>query len=395
MAQINIKKNTSASVSTPPVGVQALFIGTDGALYGKNDAGAVTQLAGLTGPSGSAGSSGSSGTSGAAGASGSSGTSGVNGNSGSSGSSGTSGVNGNSGSSGTSGVNGNTGSSGTSGVNGSSGSSGTSGQGGSSGTSGTSPGGGASPIQLLNANQLVSASIGATANGTFSDFSIAIGYNANAKNLYYDVDRGCIAIGKNSKSNGRETLAIGESAHAALGGGSVAIGNNAGQNDGAGGDCTLVGASTYATSGYSNAFGREARARGNWTIAVGSIVNCFGGASIVIGGQAGMATDVWSEGCILMGYGAFAAAQYSVGLGHQVKIMADNAVAIGYGSTASHAGAVVLGANNKSVVADYTHIKSLFLSNVLVYADNAAALTAGLTAGQVYRTSTGTLMITY
>jgi hypothetical protein len=378
MAQINIKKNASASVSTPPSGVQAIFIGTDGILYGKSDAGAVTQLAGLTGPAGSAGSSGTSGVSG------SSGTSGV----GSSGSSGTSGVNGDTGSSG---------SSGTSGV-GSSGSSGTSGVGssGSSGTSGTSPaGGGASPIELLNANQLVSASIGATANGTFSDFSIAIGYNANAKNGYNDVDRGGIAIGKNSKSNGRETLAIGEGANCAPGGGSVAIGNNAGQNDGAGDSCTLVGTSTFATSGYSVGVGRESRARGNWTIAMGSIVNCYGHASIVIGGQAGMATDVFSEGCILMGYGAFAAAQYSIGLGHQVKIMADNAVAIGYGSTASHTGAVVLGADNKSVVANHTHIKSLFLSNVLSYADNAAALTAGLTAGQVYRTSTGTLMITY
>jgi hypothetical protein len=96
-----------------------------------------------------------------------------------------------------------------------------------------------------------------------------------------------------------------------------------------------------------------------------------------------------------MGYGSFAAAQYSVGLGYQVKITADNAVAIGVGSTSSHTGAVVLGANNRSVVTDHTHIKSLFLSNVPVYADNSAATSGGLVAGQVYRTSTGVLMITY
>ena len=302
---------------------------------------------------------------------------------GSAGSSGTSGL------SGTSGVNGANGSSGTSGLSGSSGSSGTSGL---SGSSGTSPGDTA--IVVLNTNQLVSTAVGATANSQL-DFSIAIGFNADAKNGYNDADRGGIAIGKNSKSNGRETLAIGEGANCAVGGGSIAIGNNAGGGGGIGDSSTGVGTQTAAGSGYSAAFGREARAVGNWTIALGAISYSYGAASIVIGGQAGMGTNVWSEGCILMGYGSLAAAQYSVGLGHQVKIISDNAVAIGYGSTASHTGAVVLGANNKSVVAEHTHIKSLFVSNAPVYDDNSAATSGGLVAGQVYRTSTGVLMITY
>ena len=38
---------------------------------------------------------------------------------------------------------------------------------------------------------------------------------------------------------------------------------------------------------------------------------------------------------------------------------------------------------------------TLTLSNLPVYADNAAALGGGLTAGQIYRTSTGVLMVTY
>jgi hypothetical protein len=347
MAQLNIKKTNDTNISTPPSGVQALFIGTDGVWYSKNENGDVAIVAtGLTGPSGSSGSSG---------------------------------VNGTSGSAGTSGVNGNNGSSGTSGVN---------------GTSGTSPVGSSSPIELLNTNQLVSASIGATANSQ-ADFSIAIGYNADAKNGYNDADRSGIAIGKNSKSLGRETLAVGEGAHCAAGGGSLAIGNNTGGGGGIGDSSTGLGSFAAAGSGYSVGVGREARAAGNWTIALGAISYSYGAASIVIGGQAGMNTNVWSEGCILMGYGSLAEAQYSVGLGHQVKILSNNSVAIGYGSTASHTGSVVLGANNKSIVADHTHVNSLFITNVPVYSNNADALSGGLVVGQVFRQSNGTLMITH
>jgi hypothetical protein len=41
------------------------------------------------------------------------------------------------------------------------------------------------------------------------------------------------------------------------------------------------------------------------------------------------------------------------------------------------------------------NINSLTINNLLTYADNTAALAGGLTAGMVYRTSTGGLMITY
>jgi len=37
----------------------------------------------------------------------------------------------------------------------------------------------------------------------------------------------------------------------------------------------------------------------------------------------------------------------------------------------------------------------LYLKNIPTYADNAAALTAGLTSGDVYKKADGTLMITY
>ena len=37
----------------------------------------------------------------------------------------------------------------------------------------------------------------------------------------------------------------------------------------------------------------------------------------------------------------------------------------------------------------------VFSPNLPIYANNAAALAGGLTAGQVYRTATGQMMITY
>lgn len=40
-------------------------------------------------------------------------------------------------------------------------------------------------------------------------------------------------------------------------------------------------------------------------------------------------------------------------------------------------------------------ILTLKVRNLKVYADNAAALAGGLSAGQFYRTSTGTVMVVY
>ena len=42
-----------------------------------------------------------------------------------------------------------------------------------------------------------------------------------------------------------------------------------------------------------------------------------------------------------------------------------------------------------------TESQTVILSNIAVYADNAAAITGGLAVGNVYRTSTGQLMIRY
>lgn len=402
MAQINIKKNTSASVSTPPAGVQALFIGTDSILYGKSDAGAVTQLAGLTGPAGSAGSSG---TSGVSGSSGSSGTSGVNGNSGSSG---TSGVNGNNGSSGTSGVNGATGSSGTSGVNGSSG---TSGQGGSSGTSGTSPAGGGAAgliagVGAFSIQSNPTLTPGATATG---EYAISIGATVSGAT-------NSITIGKNITNNAVSSVYIGKDFAAAttFDSNSVMIGDavyNTNSAETTVGSVVIgwnAGISGFGISSHNVCVGEEARAlqfnessvavgylanTGRlWSVAIGRGANTGGGDSAVAIGAGANATagtslaimrDSNSSGdsTIAIGSNAAASAQYSV--------------AIGKTPTATHANSVVLGTTMSSIVESHTHVRNLVISNPPVYADNAAALSGGLTASQVYRTSTGVLMITY
>ena len=70
-----------------------------------------------------------------------------------------------------------------------------------------------------------------------------------------------------------------------------------------------------------------------------------------------------------------------------------NAIAIGAGSTASHTASVVLGANMTTIATDTTHINNLYIKSAPLYTDNAAAITAGLTAGQIYRDNYGDVKI--
>jgi hypothetical protein len=374
MAQINIKKNASSSVSTPPSGVQALFIGTDGVLYGKSDAGAVTQLAGLTGPSGSAGSSG------------------------------------------TSGVNGNNGSSGTSGVNGNDGSAGSSGTSGVSGTSGTSPGGGGAAglvagVGLNSVQSNITLTPGATAIGPNS---IAIGSTVSAygTSVYIgtkltDIGTSSVYIGNNiNQAYGDEptinTVAIGSNIINRTSepgpeyiGGSVIIGHGAKVD----GFYYGHGNISIGTSAANNDFNNESVAIGAYAV-TGRLWSVAIGRSAIAGGQ----DSAVALGCNSNAGGAtsFAAMRDSNASGTNAIAIGRNAIASGENSTAlapyssaTHENSVALGMTVSSVVDSHTHVRNLFISNPPVYADNTAALAGGLVAGQVYRTSTGVLMITY
>jgi hypothetical protein len=399
MAQINIKKNDSTSISTPPVGIQALFVANDGGLYTMNSFGTVSTIGG--------GGSGSSGTSGLSGTSGSSGSSGVSGGSGSSGTSGSNG------SSGTSGANGGTGSSGTSGV---------------SGTSGTSPGGGGaglvSGVGLYSVQSNTTLTPGATAIG---DNSIAIGSTVSA---YYQ----SVYIGTNITDVGTSSVYIGNNINQAYGaennlnnvligsdlmnrtsgpgteyvGGSVIIGNEAKVDTFYyGHENVVIGprAKAEAFNNSSVSIGAESRTGRFWSVAIGFQPNAGDASCVAIGAQTaatgdsstaiGRSTNASGSLAVAYGYQANASANNTTAVGPSSNASAVNSVALGYQTAASHANSVVLGVTMSSVVTDHTHVRSLFIDVCPVYADNTAALAGGLVAGQVYRTSTGVLMITY
>lgn len=226
------------------------------------------------------------------------------------------------------------------GATGPSGSSGSSGTSGSAGTSGTSPSVTA-VLDIINTSTIISTSLGATGSSTNQ---IIMGSDANA-----GAGEGNMAIGGSAVSNGTTQYpgtAIGFQSIAGLNG--VSIGRNANSN-----------------------------ASGTTAIAIGNDCTASGAGSIAIQRI------------------SLASGDFSTAVGYGAQATGENAQAFGSGAQATHANSVSLGYGITSVVAAHTHVKSLYINTVAVYADNTAALAGGLVAGQVYRTSTGVLMITY
>lgn len=383
MAQLNIKKTDNTNISTPPSGVQAMFIGTDGVWYSKNEDGDVAIVAtGLTGPAGSSGSSG---------------------------------VNGTSGSSGSSGINGNDGSSGTSGV---------------SGTSGTTPeGGGAAGLVpgsgLYSIQSDQSLTPGSTASGDYSISlgggtasglsSINIGFNNS------DINTGATKIGNvmigrniymtipNTSAVVDNNILIGNGVSLRPNGGAPNVDNN-----------IVIGNGAYIEGGDAGggvAIGFQAKTGRFNSIAIGSGAQTSVGANIAV--SIGSGSNAGTETGIAIGYGANQTG-YSVNIGYDGaangfkaiglmgrananysfaasggEITQIGGIAIGNSAYSSHANAAVFGATVSSVAEATTHVNRFYIKDCPVYADNTAALAGGLVAGQVYRTSTGVLMITY
>ena len=220
---------------------------------------------------------------------------------------------------------------------------------------------------------------------------MAIGYNACAVNIYTDADRASIAIGKNSIANGRETLAVGEGAHAKWSA-SIAIGNYAGGAGGAQANGIAIGVNTISDGGIT--IGAQAVSRGAYPVTLGHYACVWGNCAVGIGFYAGT-DNCYREYTTAVGALACTPIIYATAIGAKTMATAEKATVLGYGSTGSHAGATVLGPEMESVVTNHAHVNNLFIFNTPEYADNTAALAAGLTGGQVYKTSTGTLMITY
>lgn len=346
MAQINIKQATSGEVINPPSGVSALFIGTDGYLYTKDSSGNIILAQGPTGPAGPSGVAGTSGVSG------------------------------------------------------------------SSGTSGTSPagGGGAGLVAGSGVNSIqsdVTLTPGASASGYAS---IALGMTVSAKDS-------SVIIGANINENATTSVLIGtnftststttnksvmigsdliNNIGAASNEGSVIIGKGSGVNGfGLGSDNVVIG--TNAISGGFNfssiTIGEGAYSGRLWSVAIGRSANSGSNDSSVALGPNSTAAG---SGSLAIMRSSYAGGESGIAIGYQANSGgAQYSIAIGRDASASHARSASIGYNVATVVTDHTHVNRLYIKDCPVYADNAAALAAGLVAGQVYRTSTGTLMITY
>jgi len=143
---------------------------------------------------------------------------------------------------------------------------------------------------------LVSDSIGATAGVTGGQYNLSIGYNAttvcggnaiaigsaaDACNAYGDTNRGGIAIGPGSKSNGRETIAIGCNADAKQGAQGIAIGANSIAYEGG---VHIGGGARGSGSGNVISIGTNACAVGSSSITMGTnTYNSGSGYNITIG----------------------------------------------------------------------------------------------------------------
>lgn len=287
------------------------------------------------------------------------------------------------------------GTSGTSGVNGSAGSNGTSGTSGSDGTSGTSPSGGAAGLIAgvglnsiqsnttltpgASASTAYSIVLGSTAS-TSNSYDIAIGTNliVNSRDVDNNPDGRGIVLGVNSTLSPwrRKGVVIGNSSYGYNGG--VVVGDN---NNASGDGSIVVGRGNSATNdggivfGYDNSTVTAAGAGTNIMVGVYNQVSGYYSSVFGIG-------SIASNRALALGFANSASGLYSFAAG-------------GTNISATHDNSIVFGSNNSSVVPNHLHISGLYIYNANIYADNAAAITGGLVAGQIYRTSIGQLMIVY
>lgn len=324
---------------------------------------------------------------------------------------------------GTSGTSGSDGTSGTSGVNGSAGESGT------SGTSGVSPEGGAAGLVsgtgLYSIQSNTTLTPGATASGDYSislgggtasgDNSINIGFNNSdingglTKLSNILIGEGIYMTVNNASSFVNNNILIGKGASLRPGPGAINVDNN-----------VVIGSGAYTSGDDGNngvAIGSGARTGRFGSVAVGLNAQTTPGSNIAVAVGAGAYAQ--GETAVAIGYNAGAGA-YSVNVGYDgsangfksIGLMGRasgnysfaasggentqaGGIAIGNGAYSSHANAAVFGATVSSVAANTTHVNRLYIKDAPVYETNMDAISAGLVAGEIYRTASGVLMITY
>lgn len=241
--------------------------------------------------------------------------------------------------------------------------------------------------------------------------SIAIGVNALRENNGTGIN---IAIGTGAlylNTTGNQNIAIGDNAlySNTIGGNNVTLGVQAGYLSSTGSNNTIVGnRALYLNTGgsYNTAFGASAlytsnnaddntalgylslysSTSGNSNTAVGKEAGTTSGSTPLFANAVTTGSDLTFLG-YQSGLGSATQRNNSSAIGAGAYVDADNTVVLGNGAVTE----VLMNSLGTAKI----RAGNLKLSSLPVYADNAAALDGGLVAGDVYRTATGVLMVTY
>jgi hypothetical protein len=166
----------------------------------------------------------------------------------------------------------------------------------------------------------------------------------------------------------------------------------------------MIGTCNLQANQYNN------NAPYNHSLALGHCVRNYANYSYVIGSNnfncatssviMGDAITNNSTSAFLYSFGQFniqcSSATFNTLVGYgNCALNSNTAAALGYYNCICHACSVMLGNCLVSKADCTTHVDGLYVKTTPTHADNAAALSAGLTGGQVYRTATGTLQIVY
>jgi len=209
----------------------------------------------------------------------------------------------------------------------------------------------------------------------YSDFGIVIGYNAIASGY----QQSQIVIGNGAESDSQGNVAIGLGARAIGGGGfertNICIGNGLAGNE----RTVAIGHQTSSTGSRSIAIGENASTSQGRAITIGQNSSAGGFSGTCVGSYSRANGE---RSVAVGGYSTWADGQFSVCIGPEAQSTLAQGNAIGYQVTALWEAATTV---NRLAMKDVANLN---------YADQAAAVAAGVPVGGVYHTD-GALKIVY
>lgn len=208
-----------------------------------------------------------------------------------------------------------------------------------------------------------------------SDFGVAIGYNARATGY----QQSQTVIGNGAESDSQGNVAIGLGARAIGGGGfertNICIGNGLAGNE----RTIAIGHQTSSTGSRSIAIGENANTSQGRAITIGQNASVGGFSGTCVGSYSRANGE---RSVAVGGYSTWADGQFSVCIGPEAQSTLAQGNAIGYQVTALWEAATTV---NRLAMKDVANLN---------YADQAAAVAAGVPVGGVYHTD-GALKIVY